>query len=164
MTNRLLAVAVAASMMGTAAFAKEPAKALTVTPPADLKWEPLVPNNPNGPQVAVVHGDMKKGPASFFIKLPKGYKSGMHIHTADYQAVVVQGTPGHIAEGETEAKPLQVGSFFFQPGKGVHEDSCTGDTECINFIVLAGKMDYAPAGKDAPKPGAKPDAKPAPKK
>lgn len=162
--KNIVAVVAAASLVGTAAFAKEPAKQMVRTPPSDLKWQPIMPNNPDAPQIALVHGDMKKGPVSFFIKINKGVKGPVHSHTADYQAVVIQGNPVHWADGEEDPKPLPPGSFFFQPGKQMHGDGCTGDTDCISFVSMNGPFDAQM--KAAPKADAKAgkaESKPAPK-
>src|SRR5215472_8602828 len=60
-----------------------------LVPPAKLQYNPVMPGQP-GPDVAVVHGDLKTG-ASFFLRIPAGAKPGLHTHSSDYQAVVISG-------------------------------------------------------------------------
>jgi hypothetical protein len=45
---------------------------------------------------------------------------------------------------------LGPGSYWFQPGKGVHGDACLTD-ECIIYISWGGKMDFKPAPAAAKK-------------
>ncbi len=122
--------------------------------PADLAYQPLNPEGP-GPEMAVVYGDPTTGASAFFLRIPAGAKAGVHNHSADYQAVVVQGTHKHwLAGGAKKAKALDVGSHWFQPGGQAHDDECAGKDPCILFIVSAGKFDMSldPKAK-APKVG-----------
>ena len=66
----------------------------------------------------------------------------LHLHTADYELVVIEGTMKHwrTGEDETTAKPLGVGSYWFQPGGEPHADSCLSDT-CVMFITWSGPRD-----------------------
>ncbi len=65
-----------------------------------------------------------------------------HVHTADYQLVVIHGTMKHLSEGQAEdsAKPLKPGSYWFQPGGEAHSDLCLVD-ECLVHIVWSGQRD-----------------------
>lgn len=118
---------------------------MTVTSYADLKWQPLDPKNPGGLQVSPVTGDVFKGPATFFLKLPAGAKSGVHGHTNEYFAVVIAGAPAHGASDKDPGKPLAVGSTWFQPGKEMHHDTCTGDKECVILLHYPkGGFDFLP--------------------
>lgn len=58
--------------------------------PDELKWEQ--PFGPRGMSLAFAVGKLgDKKPASYFIKFPAGLKTGWHIHTNDYEAVVLKG-------------------------------------------------------------------------
>jgi len=131
-------VAVLAFALGAYA-AKQ--KASTVISATELKWQPLNPNNPNGPQIAVVWGDLKKGPVGFIAKFPAGHKSRAHWHTADYGAVLIKGTWIHSDQGGPEGKPLEPGSYWFQPGKAPHVDECQGPGECLGYADFRGPFD-----------------------
>lgn len=140
------------------------AKEAMITPAGELKWEPLM----GGPlQIAKLWGDRDKGPEyGMLLKVPAGFDSGMHAHTADYHAVAIQGPWVHTVDGDTTpGKELTPGSSVFQPGKQMHDDLCkAGKTECIVFIHQHAKGDFIPKKTDA-KVAAKPaDKKPAEKK
>jgi hypothetical protein len=72
----------------------------------------------------------------------KKYGGSLHYHTSDYHLVLIQGTMKHWGGGtrEPDAKPLGPGSYWFQPGKQPHGDSCLSD-ECLMYLHWAGKRD-----------------------
>jgi hypothetical protein len=123
----------------------------------ELKWDPYAPGVPL--QVAKLWGDRAKpGEYGMLLKLPAGFEAGFHSHTADYEAVLVQGTWVHTNEGDTSApKELTPGSYVFQPGKQNHNDVCKSKTECIIFVHQHAKGDFIPA-KTAAKPAEAPKA------
>lgn len=126
----------------------------TMITPADPTWMPTNPDGP-GPEMAVLHGDPMSGPSVFFLRIPAGATAGVHTHTADYQAVVVSGSPKHwLAGAGKKAKKLAVGSHWFQPGGQAHDDKCEGADPCVLFIIADGAFDMKlePKAK-APKPG-----------
>jgi hypothetical protein len=128
-----------------AAPAAAAAPKMAVTAAADLKWAPLDPKSPMGLQVSMVEGDMAKGPVTFFLKLPVGAKSGLHGHSNDYYAVVIAGAPAHGVSDKDPGKPLAIGSMWFQPGKDMHHDTCTGDKECVILLHYPkGGFDFLP--------------------
>jgi len=91
------------------------------------------------------------------LKLPPGFEAGMHSHTADYEAVLVQGTWIHTNDGDTSApKENTPGSFVFQPGKQNHNDICKSKTDCILFVHQHAKGDFIPAKAVAAKPAEAP--------
>ncbi|HKE15755.1 MAG TPA: cupin domain-containing protein [Kofleriaceae bacterium] len=124
-------------------------KASVIVPIADAKFMPMDPAMPAGPAVAALDGDPTKGKSSVLLKLKKG-SAPLHIHSADYHAVLVSGQTKHWDKGQDEksAKTLGPGSYWFQPGKQPHGDACLTD-ECIIYVTWAGKMDMKLA--DAPK-------------
>jgi hypothetical protein len=124
---------------------------LAVTPSADVKWQPLNPNDPTGIQVSPLTGDMQKGPVTFFMKFNAGGKSPVHGHTNDYYGIVTQGAPTHGLSEKDPGTPLAVGSTWFQPGHGLHFDSCTGDKECIVLLHYPnGGFDFFMSPEQAP--------------
>jgi hypothetical protein len=157
-TGLLLAV----GGLSATAVAKAKGKEAVITPAADIKWEPYAPGVPL--QVGQQWGDRMKGKHGMFLKLPAGFDSGMHSHTSDYYAVLVQGTWVHTVEGDTNPpKELTVGSYVFQPGKQNHSDLCKSKIDCITFIYQDAKGDFIPAKaeKTAAKPADKAAEKPA---
>ena len=126
-------------------FAAAAKKEMALTPAADVKWAPLDPKQPEGAQMSVVFGDMaKKGPLGVLLKFPPGATPGPHTHTSDYWGVVIKGTEHNFA-GDNKGPGLGPGSHWFQPGKGVHNNECEPGSECVVFLYLNGKFDFAPA-------------------
>lgn len=138
----LLALAAATARADTA-------KPMVVVPAGGAKFTPLDPARPDGPQMAVLWGDPATGPSSVLLKFKRA-SGALHIHSADYHLIVLEGTMKHWAANETEAavKPMAPGSYWFQPGGQPHGDSCVTD-ECVMFINWAGKRDSraVPVGK-----------------
>jgi hypothetical protein len=52
---------------------------------------------------------------------------------------------------EAAAPAMNVGSFWFQPGKQVHGDSCVDEKGCLIFIQSMGKSDFIMPTKQASK-------------
>src|SRR5688500_6077668 len=115
------------------------------TPAAQLKWAPMMPNVPNGPQVAPLWGDPSKGANGFLLKLPPGAKSGWHTHSNTYKAVVLQGTMSNASADELKPVQLAEGSYYMTPGTLAHHNECLAGSECIVYIHYDKKQDYQPA-------------------
>ena len=152
MKKRVLGLAVLSAVIGLS-YAAADAKGNPAVNMAfgDLKWEDLMPGAPL--KISILWGDRNKGPEyAMLLKLPGGFESGMHSHTADYHAVLIQGTWIHTNEGDANApKEMPVGSYVFQPGKQVHNDKCKGPEECIILVHQHGKGDFIPAKPPAKK-------------
>lgn len=114
---------------------------MIVTPFEDAVFVPSNPANPNGTQIAVLKGDPATGPSTMLMRFKKG-GSPPHVHSSDYQLVVIEGTMKHLSAKQKEAdgKPLGPGSYWFQPGEEAHSDICLAD-ECLMYIVWSGKRD-----------------------
>jgi hypothetical protein len=117
----------------------------SVTAWEDAKFFSVQPDQPDGPELAVLWGDPRTGPSAMHIRLRKG-PVPMHVHSSDYHLVVVQGTMKHWGPNETEdqVRPLGPGSYWFQPGNAAHAESCLSET-CVAFAVWAGRLDGRPA-------------------
>jgi quercetin dioxygenase-like cupin family protein len=107
-------------------------KALTVTPDA-LEWKQ--PFGPKGPSIAFLIGQLgDKHPATYFIRFRAGSETGWHIHSSDYEALVVKGTFAAEQQDGREAL-LPAGSFFSQPARQNHRNRCVeGGDDCVIFI------------------------------
>lgn len=116
-------------------------KQMVVTPYAEARFAPVDPSRPALAQIAVLWGDPAKGASAFLLKLGKG-EGSLHTHSADYHLVVLQGAMKHWAAGQSQAdaKLLEVGSYWFQPGNQAHVDACLSD-ECVMFVKFSGKRD-----------------------
>ncbi|MCY1648703.1 DUF4437 domain-containing protein [Caulobacter sp. SL161] len=106
----------------------------------DIRFAPLDPRNPNGPQIAVLHGDPATGPSDMLMRFSRG-QGVPHVHSSDYRLVVLEGVMTHAQAGEGGgAKPLGPGSYWFQPGEQSHLDGCLSE-HCTMFISWSGKRD-----------------------
>lgn len=121
---------------------------MIVTSLDEAKFVPSNPDNPNGTQIAVLKGDPDTGPSTMLMRFKKG-ASPLHIHSSDYQLVVIEGTMKHLSakQKEADAKPLGPGSYWFQPGEEAHSDACLVE-ECLMYIVWSGKRDGRLAVED----------------
>jgi Domain of unknown function (DUF4437) len=161
MKNLIAAVAVIAA---SAAFAADPKpadhrKVSIYLPAADLKWMPMDPAHPDGPQLALATGDAKKGPVAMFMKFPAGFDSGWHVHKNWYVGTVIKGTLTSQGQGDAAAKELPVGSFFSEPGMKNHKNTCLAGSECMIFGYLEKGHDFEPRGEDGKKLAAAPAKK-----
>ena len=137
----------------------------------DVKFKPLDPKQPKGMKVGVVSGDMKTGPVAFIVELPPGANAGLHSHTSEYHALVLDGAPAHWLPHETgEGEAVAAGTYWYQPGGYDHGDRCTGTAPCHAFIMMPGGFDFKPGKgmekkeENMEKKEEKMEKKPAPKK
>ena len=114
---------------------------MILVPRAGAKFVPLDPADPTSTRIAVLRGDPATGPSAMLMQFGKG-TGRLHVHSSDYQLVVLEGTMKHWVAGQTEADtpPLERGSYWYQPGNEAHADSCLTES-CLMFISWAGKRD-----------------------
>ena len=62
---------------------------------------------------APAYGDLGHGPHGTFIRMPAGFVSPVHTHTADYWGVVISGVAANGLPGAADV-PLPAGSYWFQ--------------------------------------------------
>jgi hypothetical protein len=141
-TVKLFVAVVAVTTVGAVSYAAGASKSVKMAA-GDLKWEPMAPNVPI--QIATLWGDRTKAESGILMKFPGGFESGMHAHTADYRAVLIQGTWIHTEEGSKETQELAPGSYVMQAGKVMHSDTCKAGAECIIFVHQHAKADFIPA-------------------
>ena len=103
-------------------------------PAEKLPWYREAPSLPV--QLAPLWGDRSKEEAGTLLQTPPGFASGPHSHTADYWAVVVQGTWKHWvpSTGEGVGLTLERGAFWTQKHTQLHEDACVSKEPCIIFL------------------------------
>jgi len=145
--SKWLIVAIA-SGLGWSIFAgvlAHSTKQMIIVPFDAAKFAPLDPAHPSGNQFSALWGDPMKGPSAMLVKFKKGVSS-LHYHSSDYHLAVLQGTMKHWAEGqrEVDAKPLEPGSYWFQPANLSHADACLTD-ECLAFVYWLDKRDFMSA-------------------
>ena len=117
---------------------------MIVVPRAEAKLVPLDPANAASARIAVLRGDPAQGPSAMLMQFGKA-TGRLHVHSSDYQLVVLEGTMKHWVAGQTEADtpPLERGSYWYQPANQAHADSCLSES-CLMFISWSGKRDTRP--------------------
>ena len=119
-----------------------------VAPAADLTWTDLDPVGAPGVKVAVLWGDIAKGPFGAFFKLPPSFAAPLHTHTHDMKLVIVSGTYIQVPKGQSEFR-LGPGSYLLQPGGNYqHTTSCDPVAACIFFVESDGAFDLKPVPSD----------------
>jgi quercetin dioxygenase-like cupin family protein len=142
MNRRAISLSVACTALGVVAGVYAVSGSpMIVTPFDGVVFKPLNPSSPTEPQFAVLRGDPATGPSSMLMKFDKG-DGRMHVHSSDYDLVVIKGDMKHWGPGETKAnaKLLGPGGYWFQPGNQPHVDSCESD-ECLMYVQWSGKRD-----------------------
>jgi hypothetical protein len=117
-------------------------------PAHKLPWYREAPGIPA--ELAPLWGNRALGEAGTLLRTPGGFKSGLHSHTADYWAVVVQGTWRHWvpSTGEGNGITLSPGAFWTQKRTQLHEDACVSEEPCVIFL-----FNKAPYVTEFPKSG-----------
>ncbi len=106
-----------------------------------VEWQEIAPDTPL--KMAVLRGDPATGENVRLLKLPPGHVVPTHMHTNDYHAVSLTGIWRHSFDGGEELD-LPTGSYVFQPGQGMHGDTCVGPDECILWVYQSAAADYIP--------------------
>lgn len=77
-----------------------------------------------------------QGEAGTLLRTPAGFRSGLHSHTADYWAVVIQGAWEHwvSSTGGGVGHRFEPGAHWTQIRTQLHEDACVSATPCIIFL------------------------------
>lgn len=115
--------------------------AMIVTPFGQARFQPVDPKRPEGAQIAVLRGDPATGPSAMLMRLVQG-ASALHVHSSDYDLVVIEGEMRHsgATQSQHESAVLGPGSYWFQPGNEPHSDACLSD-ECLMYVQWSGKRD-----------------------
>lgn len=100
---------------------------------------------PGGPQRALAWGDPASGPHGIYLRLPIGFRSGMHVHTATYHGVVLEGTVANSHRGQSEEIVLSRGDYFASRGGDPHETNCISVDACLVFLTFGGPFDAVEA-------------------
>jgi quercetin dioxygenase-like cupin family protein len=100
-------------------------------------------------EVSDAYGKIGTGAHGTLLKWPTGFKSVLHTHTADYYAVVIQGTVLNYRPGGKKT-PLTPGSYWFQRGGEPHVTECVTKGGCMAFMYQPVKFD-AQFGDEMPR-------------
>lgn len=112
-----------------------------------LVWRPVDPNQPAGPQIAVLWGDPTSGPFGALLRVPVDFESPMHSHSQDERVVQLRGRSVHwTQDGSRETAPTMTpGDFMMMPRGVQHVSATAGDEESIEFITMDGAFDFTVA-------------------
>lgn len=111
-----------------------------------MNWQPLAEGSPV--KTVQLWGDRTKDEDyGMLVKLPPGFSTGMHTHSADYDALQIQGTQVHAFKEEAGTAANVPGSYTRETAGHIHNDTCLGPDECIVFIHQNKKFDFVPAEK-----------------
>ena len=89
---------------------------------------------------AVEAGDPDTGPSTIILKAPAGCVVPWHFHTAQEQAVVIQGVVKMEMSG-SPAMSLGPGGFAVMAGKVPHQFACARKEACVIMVWFDGKYD-----------------------
>ena len=106
-----------------------------LVPFAEVPFALEAPDQPQ--ELASLWGRRAEGPAGTYLRTPGRWEAPLHAHTADYRAVVIQGTWMHwVPEtGATGGVALPPGSYWTQAADQPHKDACVSDEACIILLV-----------------------------
>jgi hypothetical protein len=101
-----------------------------------------------GAQMALLWGDMKKGPYGVLFKWASGFDAGWHTHSHPLRDVVAQGTFTLETESSGGVKELGPGSYIDNPAKSRHRSGCkAGEAECVFLVTQSAAFDLIPDEK-----------------
>ena len=141
----VVGVVIAGAADKQAPAARKASPAATAWSADDVKWEPVP--GVDDRQVAMLWGDMKKGPYGALIKLGPNQDHPLHTHSSALKMVVLSGEFRFTPEGG-EMKSLGPGSYLMVPGKLRHT-SGTGPDGATVFQESVGPWDMKPVAATA---------------
>lgn len=100
-----------------------------------IPWAVEVPGQPQ--RLGPLWGKRALGPAGTLLKVPGGFVAPVHMHTADYRAVVIEGIWKHWPDGSSKSRAvaLRPGSYWTQQARKWHADACVSKTACTILLI-----------------------------
>ena len=100
-----------------------------------IPWAVEAPGQPQ--RLGALWGKRSTGPAGTLLNVPGGFKAPVHMHTADYRAVVIEGVWKHWAEGANQGRALALrpGSYWTQRARRWHADACVSKAPCTILLI-----------------------------
>ena len=108
----------------------------------DMQFFPMAEGSPV--LMSVLWGDPATGPSGVMLKMPAGFETPIHTHSAGYRAVVIQGQATHWIEGAdpSAAHRAGPGSYVVQPAGEWHGDLNAGPGEVVVLVIYDGPIDF----------------------
>lgn len=94
-----------------------------------------------------VSGDRETGAHGTFVRIPPGEATPLHVHSAAYQAVVVQGRFENPIPGDSVSDVvLSAGSYYDVPEETEHITRCAADSpvDCVSYFYQPVAFDFTP--------------------
>lgn len=107
----------------------------TLVPAERIPWAVEAPGQPQ--RLGSLWGERSTGQAGTLLRVPGGFIAPVHSHTADYRAVVIEGTWKHWFDDDTSAPAaeLRPGSYWTQAADEWHADACVSATPCTILLI-----------------------------
>lgn len=116
---------------------------MTIVRSAEVAFNPVMPDVPDVPELAVLRGDPATGAFVSMMRFPAGYAAGRHSHDASYTGGVITGDYQHGDDyGMVDLGP---GAVWWQDAAAIHDDVCGLEAPCLTFQVVDGPMSFHPA-------------------
>ncbi|MBX2803488.1 MAG: DUF4437 domain-containing protein [Myxococcales bacterium] len=98
-------------------------------------------------QFGTVMGDRESGAHGTFVRIPPGQATPLHVHGAEYHAVVLQGNFENPITGNADSEVvLTTGSYYSVPAEAEHVTRCAADSpvDCVSFFYQDVAFDFTP--------------------
>jgi len=118
---------------------------------ADIPFAAFDPDKPEGLHVYPLTGNPKEGPFNAIVRMPPGFMSPLHSHSANYTGVAMSDSMVHGTSAgakETVAR----GSYWHQVAGEPHVDGCMSEEPCYLLAFFDGAVDMVPADAPAAEP------------
>ncbi len=118
---------------------------------SDIPFAPFNPEQPEGINVYPISGNPKEGAFNAIVRLPPGYRTPLHTHTAGFSGVALNEGLVHGATADA-SEDLPKGSSWYQPAGEPHVDACQSEHSCFLLVFFDGAVDMNPAESPAAEP------------
>jgi len=106
-----------------------------------LEWAPLkLEGLPPGAEIAVLRGDLSKGPSELLLRIPADFTVPNHSHSSDETYVWLKGRFTYIA-GDGREQNFDGQAFIGLPPRAPHALRC-GNEPCLFYLRYSGPFDW----------------------
>lgn len=113
----------------------------TIADAGRLEWGPLkLEGLAPGAEIAVLRGELSKGPSELLLRIPAGFTVPNHSHSSDETYVWLKGRFTYIA-GDGAQQNFDGPAFIGLPPKTPHALRC-GNDPCLFYLRYSGPFDW----------------------